>query len=187
MACACRAVRNGAAAAAAPVSTSSFGLEYAVIDASAAPRDSLKERLAALFPSASKSSATDLVIIPTLQKASPDDAADDEQAAADLLTQRFTNWAVAVCGGLSSAGYWCDYVHPDTGLPVMHNETSATFSAADSAAVWPAGGCKTVNGTCCKAVNKGQPTVLRGTVFARAPAAAVREAVEAAEKRLANW
>jgi hypothetical protein len=79
---------------------------------------------------------TDLLVVPTCQRSEVDlvttgEKADDEK---DRLLESFVEWAVAVCGRLSSAGYWCDYIDPCSGLPVSDRQCAITPPAARGAA-----------------------------------------------------
>lgn len=166
---------------AAPITgTTLWGMEYAIC---AAPKR-VKDQVTALFPAVG--AAADLLVVPTCQKASLDlvktgEEVDEEK---DRLLERFMEWAVAVCGRLSSAGYWCDYIDPCSGLPMMHKETQTPYSEVEGLSVLL--GYKTANAGCCKVVlhPKWGTSVYPATLFARAPAEAVKEAIEGAEQQL---
>lgn len=84
----------------------------------AAPKRVLDQLTGIFGPSIA--SASDLLVVPTCQRAATDlvatgDAVDAEK---DRLLERFVAWAVAVCTRLSAMGHWCDYIDPCSGLPV---------------------------------------------------------------------
>jgi hypothetical protein len=148
------------------------------------------DQLAAVFPGITAAPPAGgghpMVAVPTCQRAGVDlvatgEAVDDEK---DRLLERFVAWAVAVCGRLSSAGYWCDYIDPCSGLPMMHKESQTPYSEVEGAALLL--GYRTSNAGCCKVVlhPKWGTSVYPATLFARAPAAAVEEAVRGAEEQL---
>jgi len=92
----------------------------------AAPKR-VMDQLSGIFPGIG--AAPDLLIVPTCQRAETDlvntgEAADAEK---DRLLERFAEWAVAVCGRLSSAGHWCDYIDPCSGLPVRWRGMGGVF------------------------------------------------------------
>ena len=87
-------------------------------DNTAAPKRVLDQLTGIFGPSIA--SASDLLVVPTCQRAATDlvatgDAVDAEK---DRLLERFVAWAVAVCTRLSAMGHWCDYIDPCSGLPV---------------------------------------------------------------------
>jgi hypothetical protein len=142
------------------------------------------DQVTGIFPGLS--AATDLLVIPTCQRSDVDlvttgEAADAEK---DRLLERFAEWAVALCGRLSSAGYWCDYIDPCSGLPMMHKEGQTPYSEVEGLTVLL--GYRTANAGCCKVVlhPKWGTSVYPATVFARAPAAAVEAAIRAVEAQL---
>lgn len=170
-------------AAATPISktqTTIWGMEYTLC---AAPKR-VMDQLSGIFPGIG--AAPDLLIVPTCQRAETDlvntgEAADAEK---DRLLERFAEWAVAVCGRLSSAGHWCDYIDPCSGLPMMHKESQTPYSEVEGLSVLL--GYRTANAGCCKVVlhPKWGTSVYPATLFARAPPAAVEAAIKGAEEQL---
>lgn len=156
------------------------------INQKAAPKRVL-DQLSAMF-GPSVAGASDLLVVPTCQRADMDlvatgDAVDAEK---DRLLERFVRWAVAVCTRLSSMGHWCDYIDPCSGLPMMHKDTQTPYSEVEGLSLLL--GYRTANAGCCKVVlhPKWGTSVYPATLFARAPAEAVDEAVRLAEEELAK-
>ncbi|KAI8473629.1 MAG: methylmalonic aciduria and homocystinuria type D protein [Monoraphidium minutum] len=162
--------------------TTLWGMEYSICPASKRVMD----QLAAVFPSAAPASSAGLLVVPTCQRSDLDlvktgEAVDDEK---DRLLERFMQWAVAVCGQLSSAGCWCDYIDPCSGLPMLHKESQTPYSEVEGLSLLL--GYKTANAGCCKVVlhPRWGTSVYPATVFARASPEQLREAVRAAEEQL---
>lgn len=161
--------------------TSTNGLEYHICTA---PKRVL-DQLASIFPGTR--AATDLLVVPTCQRSDVDLVTTGEKADAekDRLLEQFVEWAVAVCGRLSSAGYWCDYIDPCSGLPMMHKETQTPYSEVEGLSLLL--GYRTANAGCCKVIlhPKWGSSVYPATLFARAPADALKAAIKGAEEQLA--
>lgn len=162
------------------IATTLWGMEYAVC---AAPKR-VQDQLASIFPGIGN--AADLLVVPTCQQSDVDlvnfgEQADEEK---DRLLERFMKWAVAVCGRLSSAGYWCDYIDPCSGLPMMHKESQTPYSEVEGLSLLL--GFRTANAGCCKIIlhPRWGSSVYPATLFARAPREALAEAVRGAEEQL---
>lgn len=162
------------------VYNTAFNMEVAIC----APPKRLADQLSAIFPGVG--SSADLLVVPTCQRAEcdlakPGDAADAER---ERLQEQFVRWAVAVCGRLSSAGYWCDYVNPSTGLPVMHNETDTPYPEADGAGLLLGHRIASAGSVKVAFHPKWGSSSFPATLFARAPAEAVKAAIKGAEAQL---
>ncbi|GBF98898.1 methylmalonic aciduria and homocystinuria type D mitochondrial [Raphidocelis subcapitata] len=173
------ALRTGPAPA---IHTTTGGMEYAIV---AAPKR-VTDQLTAIF-GAAIGAAADMVVVPTCQRAECDlvntgDKVDEEK---DRLLENFVAWAVAVCGRLSSAGYWCDYIDPCSGLPMMHKTTQTPYSEVEGLSLLL--GYRTANAGCCKVVlhPKWGTSSYPATLFARAPAEAIKAAIRGAEEQIA--
>ena len=123
-----------------------------------------------------------LLLVPTCQRARMDLVAWGDAVAAekDALLERFSRWAGAVCDALGAKGWWGDFVDPCSGLPVRTPHARAVYAEVDAFEAllkWrtsSAGGCRVLLHP------QWGTAVYPATLFARAPPAALREAMEAA-------
>ncbi|KAH7620857.1 putative Cobalamin trafficking protein CblD [Nannochloris sp. 'desiccata'] len=145
----------------APVTETSFGIEYSVHG---------------------------LLIIPTCQHSEVDLVQRGERVEneKDRLLERFMEFAKHVCRTLETSGYWADYVDPCSGLPMIHRDTGSVYGEVEALCTLLR--YKTQNAGCCKIIlhPKWGSSVYPASMFAKAPLEVVHAAMKAAEKELAE-
>lgn len=65
-----------------------------------------------------------------------------------LVLLQFVQWASHVCNKLTAQGFWCDYIDPCSGLPMVHQHTNDVYPEVEGLTVLL--GYKTANAGCCK-------------------------------------
>lgn len=91
-----------------------------------ATRAVLRE-LKAIFPS--KKALSELVVVVTCQKSAMElvNWGDDVAVEKDRLLENFVAFAKDVVAGLTSEGFWADYIDPCSGLPAIAQESPAVY------------------------------------------------------------
>eukprot|EP00879_Flechtneria_rotunda_P026377 GHRR01028121.1.p2 GENE.GHRR01028121.1~~GHRR01028121.1.p2 ORF type:complete len:150 (+),score=51.42 GHRR01028121.1:319-768(+) len=127
-----------------------------------------------------------MLLVPTCQQADHDlvrtgEAIDREK---DRLLERFMGWAQSVCGQLQQQGYWCDYIDPCSGLPMIHQGTNNVYLEVEGLSLLL--GYKTQNAGCCKIVlhPRWGSSVYPATLFTKAPVEALQTAIQHTEQHL---
>eukprot|EP00850_Spirogloea_muscicola_P004193 SM000018S03558 [mRNA] locus=s18:34600:35835:+ [translate_table: standard] len=148
------------------VRTTRSGMEYSVHSCP----EHYKRELAAMFPG---QDLGDVVIVPTCQRAAMELVrfGDEVEAEKDRLLEVFMAWAQAVHKEASSLGYFCDYIDPCSGLPMVHRGTSTVYSEVDALQFFLGYSCQ--NAGCCKVVlhPKWGSAVYPATLLTNAPPA----------------
>ncbi|KAI8474195.1 MAG: hypothetical protein J3K34DRAFT_408426 [Monoraphidium minutum] len=158
-----------------PALETTMGMEYTIVTS---PPKRIADQLTAAFPS---SGAAGVAVVPVALRAGVDlsKGGGAAEAERERLADQFTQWAVAVAGRLSSKGHWADYVDPTTHTAVMHNEAGATFAEAEAVALLLGYKAPIANREFLLLHPKWGGAAFAGTLLARAPEAAVREAIAA--------
>ena len=111
---------------------------------------------------------------------------EDVEDEKDRLLERFMDFGAEVCKRLAAAGFWADYIDPCSGLPMVHKQTGSPYGEVE--ALCTLLGYQTANAGCCKVIlhPRWGSAVYPSSIFAKAPAEAVQQAVQATEEALAN-
>merc|ERR1711920_971680 len=98
----------------------------------------LERELDHVFPSRNvgsrrKGTAPNRIAILTCQNADADLAkyGDDVEKEKDRLLERFVEWAQKIASELQAKGYWCDYIDPCSGLPMLTPDSNHVYSEVD--------------------------------------------------------
>ncbi|KAF6259039.1 methylmalonic aciduria and homocystinuria type D protein [Scenedesmus sp. NREL 46B-D3] len=162
-----------------PITTSFWGMEYSV---HACPPAMARE-VQSVFPDVDLSG---MLIVPTCQQADYDLVRTGEKVELekDRLLERFMEWSRCVCGKLQHQGYWCDYIDPCSGLPMIQQGTNNVYPEVEGLSILL--GFKTQNAGCCKIVlhPRWGSAVYPATLFAKAPLQPLLEAIREAEAQL---
>ncbi|GBG66435.1 hypothetical protein CBR_g61478 [Chara braunii] len=125
----------------------------------------------------------DLLLIPTCQNAAVDliRLGDDVAQEKDRLLEVFVNWAKLVCDKLMARGYWCDYLDPAAGLPMIHKGPNNPYGEVE--ALGTLLGYSFANAGCCKVIlhPKWGSSVYPASMFAKAPLEVLLEVIREVE------
>lgn len=104
----------------------------------------------------------------------------------DRLLEKFMAFAKAVCAHLAARGHWADYIDPCSGLPMINRNTGSVYGEVEALVTLL--GYKTQNAGCCKIVlhPRWGSSVYPASIFAKAPVEDVQEAINHAEKAVAD-
>jgi len=109
--------------------------------------------------------------IPTNQPAREDlvSVGPKVQEEKDRLLNAFMAFAQILCDALGKRGYWCDYIDPCSGLPMVTMQRNKVYSEVDG--IEALLGYKSYNAGFCKILQhpKWGTSVYPATVFAYAP------------------
>eukprot|EP00878_Enallax_costatus_P008273 GHUV01008649.1.p1 GENE.GHUV01008649.1~~GHUV01008649.1.p1 ORF type:complete len:175 (+),score=26.50 GHUV01008649.1:208-732(+) len=161
------------------VSTSLWGMEYSVHTLPA----SMAREIQHVFPDLN---LADMLIVPTCQQADYDLVRTGEKidVEKDRLLERFMAWSQCICSKLQAQGYWCDYIDPCSGLPMIQQGTNNVYPEVEGLSVLL--GFKTQNAGCCKIVlhPRWGSAVYPATLFTKAPLEQLIAAIKEAEVEL---
>jgi len=114
---------------------------------------------------------TELVVIPTCQKALHDlvKVGPEIEEEKDRLLEVFIDFAKNICTALRDDDYWADYIDPCSGLPMMTKDCNKVYSEVDGMEVMLQ--YKTMNCGCCKVLLHPVwgSSVYPATIFTSAP------------------
>ena len=121
----------------------------------------------------------ELLAIPTNQQAREDlvSVGDHVEQEKDRLLNTFMLFARDFCARVRNAGYWCDYIDPCSGLPMMTHNCNKVYSEVDGMECCL--GYKSYNAGFCKILThpKWGSSVYPATIFARAPRSVIVDIV----------
>ena len=127
-----------------------------------------------------------LIIVPTCQKTAVDiiktgERVDEEK---DLCLERFMKFAEIATGALREKNFWCDYIDPCSGLSMIHRDSQRVYGEVDALVTLLNYECTNVG--CCKIVMhpKWGSSVYPASLFAIAPEAEVKAALELASEKM---
>jgi Methylmalonic aciduria and homocystinuria type D protein len=166
-----------------------------------------KREVQAIFPD---QDLVDMLVVPTCQQTSVDlvNRGEKVEQVKDYCLERFVEWADAVCSHLSRQGLWCDYIDPCSGLPVRYYQPSLVLSAREqlrTSAWWLQMRNRQYNqpysevdglmvfqkyqvqnaGSCRVILHPSWgSSVYPATLFAKAPARTLQEAIDAANSKV---